>query len=421
VSTEKRRGASYLGFVGWWLVRGVARQIGLDVRAQARRGRQDFHTLMHRRLLRLPAPTRGLLLGVGVTVRAGYRLAHHGGRSLHLAWRHAMTEGSARHAEWVERREHPRGSTGRDHVVERQRAERAERLRDHREYSDEVHSMTRTQVLKAREDAVMKRLQAAKTELAAARARKDKPRQKRLTHQVELLTARLTRAQAAKELGLDLPAINAAAAAAAATSAVAPPPAAAAAVADPVVTAAAVTQKPTTTTAAPKAGTPASATVTALPTTTIPTVTPPTGPVLNGTHNQGGTTTMTAPTMTPPTGEVTTIDQALGAYERAVGGLIQVADEQGQAASAAEEMVALFEQAAGTLNLDDDSGSEIAAAMEQLRHVAELTKSLAAAAADAAGLLSTHQKALDTRYAFREQVAALRGGDAMPLASLRAS
>lgn len=420
MSTEKRRGASYLGFVGWWMLRSVARQVGLDVRAQSHRGKREFHELMLRRLVRLPPPVRGVLLGVGVTTRAGWRLAHHGGRSLNLAMRIAREEGAARHAEWLERGEHPRGSSGREHVLAGHVAARAQRFAEHRQRSDEVHAATRQEVRKAREAAALKRLRAAKRELAVAKARGNKDAQKRLGRQVAVATGRLARKQAAVELGIVPAGVVASPGVPASVVPVTVPPGivptSAPVPASPAPIAVAQIAVPATTAAVPKASNPVpgGATVTSLPVA-------PTGPALNGNNNHGGTRTMTEPTTTNPVGEVTTIDEALTAYGRAIEGMVQVSDEQGKAGDDVEAMVILFEGAVGALRLDNDSGNEIHAAMEALGGVAELTRSLAAAALDAAALLENNQRALDGRYDFRERVAALNGGDAMQLSSLKAS
>jgi adenosine deaminase len=133
--------------------------------------------------------------------------------------------------------------------------------------------------------------------------------------------------------------------------------------------------------------------------------------------------------MTTPTdsskaiGDVTTVDHAIEAYKKCIAQQIQIADEQGQAAEAAQAMATAFLEAAAQLRgngLDVTSYNEMTAAAEAAQQVAELTKALAAAAADAAALLDTNKNLMVNRYAaLQEAASALQGAEKMTMEMLQ--
>lgn len=453
--------ATLMGFMAVWMVRGVARQLGIDTRARSREAKVTFHELMLRKWHRVPAPLRGVLFAGAVTARAGWRVAHHGGRSAALAWRHGSAEARARHAEWVERGEHPKGSAGRDHVLEQHRVARSGRWVEHQAHSDLVHAATGVQVRAARERSAETRLRVAETEMKVANATGTKEQKAAAKGRHGRAVARLTRQQAAVLMGIG-PVVEALVSVAETTAApTVPAPAtvpAAVVVPDPL-----TSGHPSTNGHGP-APSPAAVPMlngavaamvrsvhgkTSGPALTLPIPDPTdagTGPVTtsnghgptdgvttklrlptNGvpvltvhTNNTNGSPVMTAPTSTatatgvsPQLGDITTTDQVKSVYSHTEGQAITAGDQLGAMAEEYEKLAAAMRDAAAQLaanGLDQDSGSELAATAEAVQRGATLAREASAALVDAGGLAQANRTTFTNRVtALEEAVNGYRG------------
>lgn len=119
---------SLVGFVSWWVLRGVLRQIGIDSRSGLRSSKRGSRSWVQRKV---PRRLRWVAYGVGVTVRAGYRGSRHAYRTVANGVRNGAREGMARHEEYLElreaRREFPKGTTYEQELRQRHRLARRER------------------------------------------------------------------------------------------------------------------------------------------------------------------------------------------------------------------------------------------------------------------------------------------------------
>ena len=141
--TKAKQKLTVGAFIAVWVLGGIAKQIKADVKGQALDARTLFRKWSAKKWKKVPKPVRRMLFGAGVTARAAYRVGRHLDRSLRLGARHGIAEGRHRHRERRELAEHPKGSHGRGHVLDRIREERAARWLEHELYAGQVHRHAR--------------------------------------------------------------------------------------------------------------------------------------------------------------------------------------------------------------------------------------------------------------------------------------
>lgn len=125
---------SLFGWIAWWFVRGIGRQIAFDSKAgyvnqRHRSTQQWFHS-------KAPRLVKGFFYVDEMVTQLGKRAALHTWKTLSRGTRRGIAEGRARHAEHMElreiRREYPPGSMYEQEVRERHRKARADRRESHR-------------------------------------------------------------------------------------------------------------------------------------------------------------------------------------------------------------------------------------------------------------------------------------------------
>lgn len=145
ITTEGKRGkktkqkATLGAFLAVWVLGGIARQIKSDAKNQVLDAKTVFQKWSKKKWKKVPKPVRWALFGAGVTARALYRGGRHLDRTVRLGAQHGIAEGRHRHRERQELAEHPKGSTGREHILARVRGERDARWLEHQVYATEVH------------------------------------------------------------------------------------------------------------------------------------------------------------------------------------------------------------------------------------------------------------------------------------------
>lgn len=145
----RARQATLPAIVGFWILRGVARQIGFDVRAGTRSSKELFRDWAKRKWQSVPQPVRVSLFAIGVTARAGYRAARHADKTISTGVRMGYAEGRARHAEFVElrklRMEWPKTSTHLQDAVSQVNEERKARKEEHRSVAQQLADQRRAE------------------------------------------------------------------------------------------------------------------------------------------------------------------------------------------------------------------------------------------------------------------------------------
>lgn len=136
--TDRRR-VAVLPFIVVWVLGGIAHQVRSDAHAGVVSARALWRSWVTEKWPKVHPAIRKPVFAVGVSARAVYRAGHYGGRTVAIGARNGATEGMERHREYRELAEHPRGTTGREHVAERIAGDRQARRAGYGEYGEHVH------------------------------------------------------------------------------------------------------------------------------------------------------------------------------------------------------------------------------------------------------------------------------------------